>query len=179
MLSPLLNLLVDCAKKTDQSVVSISLGALVHLIEIGGNQFIVSDWDTLLKSIRDASYTTQPLELLNALSLESAKNQLVTGGDLKVQEDNSLSVRSPSGQNLLMVAKDKQEDEPSTDPQEPAGQTPSSENSDKSPPTPSLQRSQTFGQRLMGNMRDNVLVRSFTSKPKNLTLDALIPITPS
>lgn len=52
MLSPLLNLLVDCAKKTDQSVVSISLGALVHLIEIGGHQFIVSDWDTLLKSIR-------------------------------------------------------------------------------------------------------------------------------
>ncbi|XP_076950477.1 brefeldin A-inhibited guanine nucleotide-exchange protein 5-like [Bidens hawaiensis] len=177
MLSPLLNLLVDCAKKTDQSVVSISLGALVHLIEIGGNQFIVSDWDTLLKSIRDASYTTQPLELLNALSHESTKNQSVMSDGLKVQEDNSPSPRSP-GQNLLMVAKDKQEDEPSTDPQEPEGQTPS-ENSDKSSPTPSLQRSQTIGQRLKKNMRNNVLVRSFTSKPKNLTLDALVPITPS
>lgn len=52
MLSPLLNLLVDCAQKTDQAVVSISLGALVHLIEIGGNQFIAADWDMLLKSIR-------------------------------------------------------------------------------------------------------------------------------
>ncbi|EYU39506.1 hypothetical protein MIMGU_mgv1a000192mg [Erythranthe guttata] len=53
MLSPLLSLLLDCAKKTDQSVVSISLGALVHLIEVGGHQFSDHDWDTLLKSIRD------------------------------------------------------------------------------------------------------------------------------
>ncbi|KAM0010604.1 putative Sec7 domain, armadillo-like helical, sec7 domain superfamily protein [Helianthus debilis subsp. tardiflorus] len=179
MLSPLLNLLVDCAKKTDQSVVAISLGAMVHLIEIGGHQFIVSDWDTLLKSIRDASYTTQPLELLNALSLESSKNRPVMSGGLKVQEDTSPSVRSPGSQNLLMVAKDKQEDEPSTDPHESEGQTPSSENSDKSPPKPRLQRSQTIGQRLMGNMKDNVLVRSFTSKPKNMSLDALVPISPS
>uniref|UniRef100_A0A251VP26 Putative sec7 domain-containing protein n=1 Tax=Helianthus annuus TaxID=4232 RepID=A0A251VP26_HELAN len=178
MLSPLLNLLVDCAKKTDQSVVAISLGAMVHLIEIGGHQFIVSDWDTLLKSIRDASYTTQPLELLNALSLESSKNRPVMSGGLKVQEDTSPSFRSP-GQNLLMVAKDKQEDEPSTDPHESEGQAPSSESFDKSPPKPSLQRSQTIGQRLMGNMKDNVLVRSFTSKPKNMSLDALVPISPS
>ncbi|KAK9058254.1 hypothetical protein SSX86_023094 [Deinandra increscens subsp. villosa] len=175
MLSPLLNLLVDCAKKTDQSVVSISLGALVHLIEIGGRQFVVSDWDTLLKSIRDASYTTQPLELLNALSLETTKNQSVMGGDLKEQEEISPSVISPGGQNLLMVAKDKQEDEPSIDPQESEGQSPSSENADKSPHRPTLQRSQTIGQRLMGNMRDSVLVRSFTSKPKNLISDAIVP----
>lgn len=52
MLPPLLSLLLDCAKKTDQTVVSISLGALVHLIEVGGHQFSESDWDTLLKSIR-------------------------------------------------------------------------------------------------------------------------------
>lgn len=52
MLPPLLGLLLDCAKKTDQTVVSISLGALVHLIEVGGHQFSESDWDTLLKSIR-------------------------------------------------------------------------------------------------------------------------------
>lgn len=52
MLPPLLSLLLDCAKKTDQSVVSISLGALVHLIDVGGHQFSESDWDTLLKSIR-------------------------------------------------------------------------------------------------------------------------------
>lgn len=52
MLPPLLSLLLDCAKKTDQSVVSLSLGALVHLIEVGGHQFSDSDWDTLLQSIR-------------------------------------------------------------------------------------------------------------------------------
>lgn len=54
MLPPLLGFLLDCAKKTDQSVVSISLGALVHLIEVGGHQFSDGDWDTLLKSIRYA-----------------------------------------------------------------------------------------------------------------------------
>lgn len=52
MLPPLLSLLLDCAKRPDQTVVSISLGALVHLIEVGGHQFSDSDWDTLLKSIR-------------------------------------------------------------------------------------------------------------------------------
>lgn len=52
MLPPLLSLLLDCAQRTDQTVVSISLGALVHLIEVGGHQFSESDWDTLLKSIR-------------------------------------------------------------------------------------------------------------------------------
>ena len=55
MLPPLLGLLLDCAKKTDQAVVSLSLGALVHLIEVGGHQFSESDWDTLLKSIRCVS----------------------------------------------------------------------------------------------------------------------------
>lgn len=52
MLPPLLSLLLDCAKKSDQTVVSISLGALVHLIEVGGHQFSEGDWDMLLKSIR-------------------------------------------------------------------------------------------------------------------------------
>ncbi|KAL8262543.1 hypothetical protein R6Q59_023892 [Mikania micrantha] len=154
MLSPLLNLLVDCAKKTDQSVVSISLGALVHLIEVGGHQFVVPDWDTLLKSIRHASYTTQPLELLNYLNLESTKNQSVTSSGFKEQEDNSPSVMSPGDQTPY-------------------------ENADKSLHRPSLQRSQTIGQRLMGNMRDNVLVRSFSLKPKNLTSDAIILASPS
>lgn len=55
MLPPLLSLLLDCAKKSDQTVVSISLGALVHLIEVGGHQFSEGDWDMLLKSIRSPS----------------------------------------------------------------------------------------------------------------------------
>lgn len=52
MLPPLLSLLLECAKKTDQTVISIFLGALVHLIEVGGHQFSDGDWETLLKSIR-------------------------------------------------------------------------------------------------------------------------------
>ncbi len=102
MLPPLLGLLLECAKKTDQTVVSIALGALVHLIEVGGHQFSDSDWETLLKSIRyllkfyfpikincafvvhilmlislvrDASYTTQPLELLNSVGFQKPNNQ--------------------------------------------------------------------------------------------------------
>ncbi|KAK6144922.1 hypothetical protein DH2020_021742 [Rehmannia glutinosa] len=82
MLPPLLSLLLDCAKKTDQSVASISLGALVHLIEVGGHQFSDHDWDTLLKSVRDASYTTQPLELLNNLGFENTKHHKVLTRDL-------------------------------------------------------------------------------------------------
>lgn len=104
MLPPLLGLLLDCAQKTDQSVVAISLGALVHLIEVGGHQFSYNDWDTLLESIRckfnfivfsfvilshwlfysddivdlfclrNASYATQPLELLNDLGFENSKH---------------------------------------------------------------------------------------------------------
>ncbi|PHT52732.1 Brefeldin A-inhibited guanine nucleotide-exchange protein 5 [Capsicum baccatum] len=75
MLPPLLGLLLDCAQKADQSVVAISLGALVHLIEVGGHQFSYNDWDTLLESIRNASYATQPLELLNDLGFENLKHQ--------------------------------------------------------------------------------------------------------
>lgn len=52
MLPSLLSLLLDCAKKTDQMVVSISLGVLVRLIDFGGHQFSINDWDTLLRSIR-------------------------------------------------------------------------------------------------------------------------------
>lgn len=59
MLPPLLSLLLDCAKKSDQTVVSISLGALVHLIEVGGHQFSEGDWDMLLKSIRSPSFITK------------------------------------------------------------------------------------------------------------------------
>lgn len=40
-----------------------------------------------------------------------------------------------------------------------------------------LQRSQTIGQKIMGNMIDNLFVRSFTSKPKNMN-EALVPSPP-
>ncbi|KAI3719333.1 hypothetical protein L6452_20230 [Arctium lappa] len=174
MLPPLLNLLLDCAKKTDQSVASISLAALVHLIEVGGHQFSDSDWDTLLKSIRDASYTTQPLELLNALGIESGKSRLVMARDLEVSANDSPSVMSANGR-----VQDNQEGRPSVDLHDSEGQTPSPGKVQKASEAADLQRSQTIGQRLMGNMMDNLFVRSFTSKPKNPVLDVATPSSPS
>ncbi|KAF5761248.1 putative Sec7 domain, mon2, dimerization and cyclophilin-binding domain, Sec7 domain superfamily [Helianthus annuus] len=174
MLPPLLNLLLDCAKKTDQSVASISLAALVHLIEVGGHQFSDSDWDTLLKSIRDASYTTQPLELLNALGIESGKSRAVISRDLEGPSNDNSSVVSTNGQVL-----DIQEGRPSMDLHESEGQTPSPGKIRKASESAEFQRSQTIGQRLMGNMMDNLFVRTFTSKPKNPASDAAIPASPS
>lgn len=174
MLPPLLNLLLDCAKKTDQSVASISLAALVHLIEVGGHQFSDSDWDTLLKSIRDASYTTQPLELLNALGIESGKSRSVTAIDLEVSAIDNSSAVSANGQ-----VQDNQEGRPSVDLHESEGQTPSPGKIQKTSEAADLQRSQTIGQRFMGNMMDNVFTRTFTSKPKNPASDAVVPASPS
>ncbi|KAL2613840.1 hypothetical protein R1flu_025532 [Riccia fluitans] len=65
LLPALLGLLLDCATRPDQTLASISVGALVRLMEVGGHQFDDKDWTTLLDSIRDACYTTQPVELLN------------------------------------------------------------------------------------------------------------------
>ncbi|KAL4585943.1 hypothetical protein LXL04_010570 [Taraxacum kok-saghyz] len=172
MLPPLLNLLLDCAKKTDQSVASISLAALVHLIEVGGHQFSDSDWDTLLKSIRDASYTTQPLELLNALGIESGKSRSFVARDLEVQTNNdSSSVMSANGNGQVQ---ENQEGRPSMDLHESEGQT-LSPRVQKASEGADLQRSQTIGQRLM----DNIFMRGFTSKPKNPASDVVIQPSPS
>ncbi|KAI9192745.1 hypothetical protein LWI28_027306 [Acer negundo] len=183
MLPPLLGLLLDCAKKTDQSVVSISLGALVHLIEVGGHQFSESDWDTLLKSIRDASYTTQPLELLNALGFENPKNLTVSIRDSEVNageldnyhsgvSDNatvsplaSPSIAADNNQELGLHL-DGSEGVPS-----PSGR------SQKSTEAGYLQRNQTIGQKIMGNMMDNRFLRSFT-RSKSSVPDASIPFSP-
>lgn len=43
----------------------------------------------------------------------------------------------------------------------------------------SLQRTQTLGQKIMGNMMDNMFMRSFTSRPKIQTPDASQPSSPS
>ncbi|KAM7505722.1 hypothetical protein LguiB_004626 [Lonicera macranthoides] len=195
MLPPLLSLLLDCAKKTDQTVVAISLGALVHLIEVGGHQFSENDWDTLLKSIRDASYTTQPLELLNDLGFENPNNQIQLKRDVTTGDSPSLrSVNSEPSDNHQHTASDTAE----------TGNdgVASNQNSSVSPkynqemqhltdmeaeglPSPSrgdqnggFQRTQTIGQRIMGNMMDNLFVRSFTTKAKSPTADA-VPSSPS
>ncbi|KAL1806265.1 hypothetical protein ACET3Z_029333 [Daucus carota] len=187
MLPPLLSLLLDCAKKTDQSVVSISLGALVHLIEVGGHQFSESDWDTLLKSIRDASYTTQPLELLNTIGFGNTRNQTIVTGDLDVnmgdtpkftnaeQSENPQSIdigAVDSARNQYLSSVSDQEMGLRTDADSEGLPSPSGR-SQKHGEDDDLQRSQTFGQRIMGNMRDSLFVRSFTAKPKSRTSDVL------
>lgn len=191
MLPPLLGLLLDCAKKTDQAVVSISLGALVHLIEVGGHQFSESDWDTLLKSIRDASYTTQPLELLNALGFEGS---MVLVTDSVVGTDNhqidasdnghvsplpspSISAHGTRGNPNAMVLLDHNQEfglqsnlEGSEGLPSPSGRA--------QKPAEGLQRNQTIGQKIMGNMMDNLFLRSFTSKSKARVSDASAPSSP-
>ncbi|XWS26510.1 hypothetical protein CRYUN_Cryun26dG0038000 [Craigia yunnanensis] len=198
MLPPLLSLLLDCAKKTDQMVVSISLGALVHLIEFGGHQFSESDWDMLLKSIRDASYTTQPHELLNALGLENPTNPSILIRDLKVRTggevyqfdstDNgkisplaspSAGIDSNTRNTNASVSQDhNQEFGLHSIPDGSEGVPSASGRAQKSSEAGSLQRSQTIGQRIMGNMMDNLFLRSLTSKSKNRTSEIPVPSSP-
>ncbi|KAE8687589.1 Brefeldin A-inhibited guanine nucleotide-exchange protein 5 [Hibiscus syriacus] len=190
MLPPLLSLLLDCAKKSDQTVVSISLGALVHLIEVGGHQFSESDWDMLLKSIRDASYTTQPLELLNTLGLQNPMNPSILR-DLKVYTDGEIyqfgstdngktsPVASPSGaRNTNASLSQDHNQELQSIPDGYEGVPSPSGRAQKSAEAGNLQRNQTIGQRIMGNMMDNIFVRSFTSKPKSPTSGTPVPSSP-
>ncbi|KAL7148741.1 hypothetical protein ABFS83_06G199500 [Erythranthe nasuta] len=176
MLSPLLSLLLDCAKKTDQSVVSISLGALVHLIEVGGHQFSDHDWDTLLQSIRDASYTTQPFELLNDLGLENRNHRAFS---------RDLDSPSPLGIPSVKTSADANGPDHSRETArladtEGSEGTPSPSNRTTKPNDGGgLQRSQTLGQKIMGNMKDNLFVRTFTSKNKSLPSDVLMSFSPS
>nr|CAB3454663.1 unnamed protein product [Digitaria exilis] len=168
MLPPLLSLLLECAKKTDQTVVSIALGALVHLIEVGGHQFSDGDWETLLKSIRDASYTTQPLELLNSLGFQKSNNQ-----QLLSREPENNSYHGSRGE--ASASSNGEHSHPEANPQ-------SSLVNSEGLPSPSGRtqaavspRGQSIGQRIMGNMMDNLLVRSLTSKSKGRTDDIAPP----
>ncbi|KDP33992.1 hypothetical protein JCGZ_07563 [Jatropha curcas] len=195
MLPPLLSLLLDCAKKTDQTVVSISLGALVHLIEVGGHQFSENDWETLLKSIRDASYTTQPLELLNALSFENPKSPRVLAADAEVTTsdvaDNHLlpngddgkvsplaSPKSSRGHGIggnptaLVLADHSQESGLQSNLDASEGLPSPSGRSHK---PAEIQRNQTFGQKIM----DNFFLRNLTSKSKAPASDTSVPSSPT
>ncbi|XP_057520110.1 brefeldin A-inhibited guanine nucleotide-exchange protein 5 [Amaranthus tricolor] len=177
MLPPLLSLLLDCAKKTDQSVVSIALGALVHLIEVGGYQFSDKDWDTLLKSIRDASYTTQPLELLNDLGFNNSnapKHPREMMPDVDGVHVNSTGNESVSDRKF-----DANEvDGSSHMVDNGAGSLQNSEVSEglpspsqKSTDSGDLLRNQSLGQRIMGNVS---FFRSFTSKAKYQELEIAV-----
>ncbi|XP_062190117.1 brefeldin A-inhibited guanine nucleotide-exchange protein 5-like [Phragmites australis] len=173
MLPPLLGLLLECAKKTEQTVVSIALGALVHLIEVGGHQFSDGDWETLLKSIRDASYTTRPLELLNSLGFQNSNNQQLLSRETEANSHGNNYHDSRGGASISNNGEHDSHLE--TNPQS------TLENSEGFPsPSGRTQpavspRGQTFGQRIMGNMMDNLLVRSLTSKSKGRTDDIAPP----
>ncbi|XP_077214476.1 HOPM interactor 7 isoform X2 [Tasmannia lanceolata] len=211
MLPPLLGLLLDCAKRTDQSVVSISLGALVHLIEVGGHQFSDSDWDTLLKSIRDASYTTQPLELLNSFGFDNSKSHSgltkdspVKSGDSpsrdsgdrghvdshqfdsnengKASDRASLSTGSESSRRNLsasILQDDNRETVFGARLEESEGLPSPMGRAQKPTEVESFQRNQTFGQRIMGNMMDNLLLRNLTSKSRSRPADAQLSLPSS
>ncbi|CAH2065526.1 unnamed protein product [Thlaspi arvense] len=183
MLPPLLSLLLDCAKKSDQTVVSISLGALVHLIEVGGHQFSVGDWDMLLKSIRDASYTTQPLELLNNLSFDNPKKNLVLTEDIddasdsprvdhNHPDDDKDTGKASAQASPRIGASQESGIQPKSDGSE--GRPSSSGRSQKEADDSSIQRSQTFGQRFM----DNLFLRNLTSQPKSSAAEVSVPSSP-
>ncbi|KAK4564844.1 hypothetical protein RGQ29_006776 [Quercus rubra] len=187
MLPPLLSLLLDCAKQTDQSVVSLSLGALVHLIEVGGHQFSESDWDMLLKSIRDASYTTQPLELLNDLGFDSAFNYDEVDGQFEIRDNGKVSPFPFSNTGPDGTAGNSNSAGPIDHSRESGSQInlegsegiPSpSGRADKPADAGGLQRNQTIGQRIMGNMMDNLFLRNLTSKSKNRVSDDYVPSSP-
>lgn len=55
----------------------------------------------------------------------------------------------------------------------PSGRTP------KAADGASLQRSQTLGQRIMGNMMENIFLRNLTSKSKSPISDASQPSSPA
>ncbi|XP_047330350.1 brefeldin A-inhibited guanine nucleotide-exchange protein 5-like isoform X2 [Impatiens glandulifera] len=174
MLPPLLGLLLDCAKKSDQTVVSISLGALVHLIKVGGHQFSDSDWDTLLESIRDALYTTQPVELLNTSSIGQPRSPVRLTRHLEASSGDSPRSASPENEEVDY----RQNNGIFHDQNVMAMENHNQEIDAEMSKGGSMQRSQTIGQKIMGNMMDNMFVRSFTSKPKERASDVSVPSSP-
>lgn len=207
MLPSLLGLLLDCAKKPDQAVASISCGALVHLIKVGGHQFNDKDWDTLLTSIRDASYTTQPLELLNTQgfdytrkTMSMSSTQVMKGdrtpstivtdgagsdGDTYSYENGNSFASTPQRisngdvqrqQSLSGVEVWVQGGQGRSNLEDSEGM---SSSVDVRSPRGNLSRNQTFGQKLMGNMMDTLLLKNLTFKQKGHAADVLVPTSPT
>ncbi|XP_039031733.1 brefeldin A-inhibited guanine nucleotide-exchange protein 5-like [Hibiscus syriacus] len=152
----------------------------------------------LLKSIRDASYTTQPLELLNVSVLENPMNPSILTGDLKartggeVQQfdstDNGNISPFPSSSSGINSSKrdtnaslsqdHNQESGLQSNPNGSEGIPSPSDKAQKSAEAASLQRIQTIGQRIMGNMMDNLFLRSRSAKSKSGTSDIPFPSSP-
>eukprot|EP01018_Ginkgo_biloba_P026874 Gb_07642 [translate_table: standard] len=208
MLPSLLGLLLDCAKKQDQAVASISVGALVHLIEVGGHQFDNKDWDTLLISIRDASYTTQPVELLNTLSFDYTRKNMrlpntpsMRGDQTPTRTTDTVGSNGDRFSNLengntlagtpqSISNGDVQSHQNlhSLEVWDQDGQVRSnleesegmsSSSVDTRSPSGSIHRNQTLGQKIMGNMMDTLLLKNLTFKSKGRAGDVLIPTSPT
>jgi len=208
MLPSLLGLLLDCAKKPDQAVASISCGALVHLIKVGGHQFNEKDWDTLLTSIRDASYTTQPLELLNTQGFDYTRKTMSMSNTQGMKGDRTPSTTATDGagsdgdtysydngnsfantpqrisngdvqrhQNLSGVEVWVQDGQGRSNFEDSEGM--SSSSVDVRSPRENLSRNQTFGQKIMGNMMDTLLLKNLTFKQKARAGDILVPTSPT
>ncbi|CAI5472045.1 unnamed protein product, partial [Closterium sp. Yama58-4] len=87
ILPSLLGLLLDCATRPDQSLAAIAVGAQLRLIDRGAPLFSSRDWAVLLDSLRVATLTTRPTELLAiteaslAASATAAANAAAAAGD--------------------------------------------------------------------------------------------------
>ncbi|KAF2285092.1 hypothetical protein GH714_037842 [Hevea brasiliensis] len=174
MLPPLLSLLLDCAKKTDQTVVSISLGALVHLIEVGGHQFCESDWDTLMKSIRCMSYY---LEVITGDVADDRQFDISDNGKVSALAF-PISAHSIGGNPNASASLDNSQESGLQSNLDGSEGLPSPSRTQKPADAAGIQRSQTIGQKIMGNMMDNLFMRSLTSKSKARASDASVPSSP-
>eukprot|EP00252_Welwitschia_mirabilis_P011838 TRINITY_DN26310_c0_g2_i1.p1 TRINITY_DN26310_c0_g2~~TRINITY_DN26310_c0_g2_i1.p1 ORF type:complete len:801 (-),score=163.59 TRINITY_DN26310_c0_g2_i1:122-2362(-) len=203
MLPSLLGLLLDCAKKPDQTVASISCNALVHLIKVGGHQFSHKDWSTLLTSIRDVSYTTQPLELLNTQGFNSKSNNTGLSNSLPRRGDQVQRSQAMDGIHTNEVFENgnaisspdhdhgngdlqKSQDQSSMHSSEQEGKNRSNEESEGISASADIKsiagnasKSQTIGQKIMGNMMDTLLLKNITFKSKGSSGDNQITASPT
>ncbi|OWM73823.1 hypothetical protein CDL15_Pgr015123 [Punica granatum] len=136
---------------------------------------------------RDASYTTQPLELLNEVGFEKMRNRTASSRGLEFSLNNMASVDQGEVHQFDVADNGNQELTQTIDSQESASQT--KVDGSEGLPSPSgraqklvegggLQRSKTLGQRIMGNI-DNLFLRNLTSKPKGRPSDASVPSSPA
>eukprot|EP00250_Pteridium_aquilinum_P021613 c25178_g1_i1 orf=72-5432(+) len=103
ILPSLLSLLLDCATRPDQTVAHISVNALTHLMQVGGHQFDQKDWATILDCLRNACYTTQPVELLsltNNANYNYNKISPYTSRDGQIPAEKTLGQRFSEEESL-------------------------------------------------------------------------------
>ncbi|XP_024526680.1 brefeldin A-inhibited guanine nucleotide-exchange protein 5 isoform X3 [Selaginella moellendorffii] len=196
LLPSLLALLLDCVTRPDQALAGIAVGALVRLTEIGGHQFAEKDWATLLDSLRDACYTTQPVELLSpdGLGFDVRRSGSLTGQrtdnlplgapaewDVESQDSHQSGQVSgdSNGEPVKQSGRSSFDSRADGDPHE----TPSHAEAEGFTPTPpaseegkgGLFGGHTLGRRLVGNMVDAFLKKNLTFKGRSRSTDSPSP----